>query len=228
MPARSYCAARKETMRPYTDFIPRNIAWYTATNWPNVTAAPTNADTPHQLWRDNGVLWEMQAAARKWWEPPPSLDLMPAREYTVFVFNADGTPALTPIDSKPFLATYTSLSVINTYREFAFRFPTGVPYTRQVTIPASQAGNLNFGGTRPANQYPVQIPSDTIFFLDNGAIVGQSYEQFIRDNQPPPLSDEQKVTLVLSTGARPDLNFTQKVGMFRQILMERPSPAPLI
>ena len=48
--------------QPYTAFIPHNIAWYTPTNWPNETAAPTNPNTPRQLWRDNSVVWVLVLA----------------------------------------------------------------------------------------------------------------------------------------------------------------------
>lgn len=210
-------------LRPYTDFIPRNIAWYTPTNWPNVTAAPTNSDMPRQLWRDNAVVWEAQGSG-KWWEPPKPLDQIAAREYTVFEFNADGTPALTPLDSPPFLETYQSKSVVDTYREFHFRFPLGVPFTKKVTVPAVQAGNLNFGGTLPGNPYPVEIPTDTVFFVENGLIVGQDYQGFIRENQPPPMTDEQKYAVIMSYGNRTDLTVSQKLGMFRQLLIERKTP----
>lgn len=210
-------------LRPYTDFIPRNIAWYTPTNWPNVTAAPSNPSTPRQLWRDNGVVWESQGTG-KWWEVAQPLDQLAPRTYTVFVFNTDGTPSLTPIDSAEFLATYSSKSAVETYREFRFRFPSGVPYTKQITVPASQAGELNFGGTLPATPYPVTVPTDHVFFVENGLIVGQDYQEFIRANQPPPMGDDQKYAVMGSIFARTDLSIPQKLGMFRQLLMDRPTP----
>lgn len=209
--------------QPYTAFIPHNIAWYTPTNWPNTTAAPSNPDTPRQLWRDNGVVWEAQSPT-KWWEPAVPLEQLAPRTYTIFAFNADGTPALTPINSQAFLQTYTSKSVVETYREFHFRFPAGVPYTKQITVPAVEAGNLNFGGKTPETPYPVQIPTDIVFEAKNGTIVGTPYQEWLKDNQPPPMTDEQQLALVAAYLGRQDFTAAQKKSMIRQLLMDRPVP----
>lgn len=157
---------------PYTALIPANIAWFTsAQDWIAKTGVgpQTNPSTPTQMWRDNAFGWG------SWWTTlggDPSYKVL--------------APGLTPIDSPEFLATYTSLDVVKTYRELSFLFPAGVPYLIDMVVPRAQAQVFNFGGTSPARGYPVILGSDLMLLPPgaDGVVMVQQYQEFAKENQP--------------------------------------------
>lgn len=164
--------------QPLTAIIPAGIWWcrdvaHAAEK--GIIGMPGRADKPKQFWRDNSAI-----NTGAWWETPA-----PTRTYKMLARNADGSPKLTPLFSPEFYACYTSLSVVNLYRQYAFLFEQGVPYLVPVTLPTEQAADLNFIGTNPATDYPLDLWANHMLDARTGTVMVWDYQEFAAANRVP-------------------------------------------
>lgn len=168
-------------IRPYVEVTPPHIKTFRdRADWGSQSAiAPSNPAAPMQFWADTS-LQGGQYNTFDW-----GAFLTPgSRAYRFIARDAAGKPKLTPINGKEFYATYgSSLSVINTYREFSFMFPLGVPYLVELQVPTTEASTVNVeGGTLPARDYPVEFRTDTMFVIDpkTGDVGVIQYQEFVK------------------------------------------------
>lgn len=203
--------------RPYTDNIPPNVSWYKdRKDWgmKNLNTAPSNPKAPMQFWSDASTHYG------NWWEAYTS---NAGRVYRFIARDANGKPLLAPIGSSRFFNTYaTSKTICDTYTEFAFMFPQGVPYLVYETVPTSEVATVNVeGGTLPARDYPVEFKSDTMFVLDaSGEAAVIHYQEFIKAargvvQQTP----EMKVQIIKSLCDAPQ-TAEQKLQAIRVVAQE--------
>jgi hypothetical protein len=185
-------------IRPYVEVTPPHIKTYRdRADWGSQSAiAPSNPAAPMQFWADTS-LQGGQYNTFDW-----GAFLTPgSRAYRFIARDAAGKPKLTPINGKEFYATYgSSLSVINTYREFSFMFPLGVPYIEEKQVPTSEASTVNVeGGTLPARDYPVEFRTDQMFVIDpkSGDVGVIQYQEFTKAARSVvTLTDDQKIATI--------------------------------
>lgn len=180
--------------QPYTSLVPKHIAWY-----PSVAdfaskggIAPIDNTKPQKLWKDNSPY----PSVSNFWGSLGGGD----REYRFIRRGVEGgpnvgAPALCPIDSPLFLATYTSLAVVNTYREFSYMFPQGVPYLISRKIPAEHV-DINLGSNGQTIDYPVELPSNIMLVVENGDVVAYDYQEFLRVAKPPEMPAADRLKLI--------------------------------
>ena len=209
---------------PYTHLVQSSVAWYPPhLDVFNGLGAPKDPTSPNKPWRDNSFL-----AGGNWWNPaPPATD----RVYRVIATDAQGAPLLTPIGSSDFYATYTSLSVVNVYKEYAFMFPAGVPYLVNLTVPARFATSMNFGGTEPGYGYPIALRSDFLLlppsFGADGTVQCIYYEDFLAQAKPRGLNYDQMIVVVRNVLAS-GLSSEYMVQQIRLAVQNSPTPDRLI
>lgn len=180
----------------------------------NLNTAPSNPKAPMQFWSDASTHYG------NWWEAYTS---NAGRVYRFIARDANGKPLLAPIGSSRFFNTYaTSKTICDTYTEFAFMFPQGVPYLVYETVPTSEVATVNVeGGTLPARDYPVEFKSDTMFVLDaSGEAAVIHYQEFIKAargvvQQTP----EMKVQIIKSLCDAPQ-TAEQKLQAIRVVAQE--------
>jgi len=185
-------------IRPYVEVTPPHIkAYRDRADWGSQSAiAPSNPSAPMQFWADTS-LQGGQYNTFDW-----GAFLTPgSRAYRFIARDEKGKPKLTPIGSQQFYATYSSSqAIVNTYREFSFMFPFGVPYLEEKLIPTNEANTVNVeGGTLPARDYPVEFRSDTMFVIDpkTGDVGVIQYQEFVKAARSVvALSDDQKVATI--------------------------------
>lgn len=164
-------------IRPYTDNVPSHISWFRdRAHWGSLSPiAPSNPAAPLKFWADNSLVFN------NFWAQFGQTSV-PYR----FLAREAGTgrPKLTPIGSREFYETYAeSISIVNTYKEFSFMFPQGVPFLVTQDVPTSEASTVNVeGGTSPALDYPVEFKTDTMFVVDpkTGNFGVISYQEFLK------------------------------------------------
>ncbi len=164
--------------QPLTSIIPPGIWWcrdvvHAAEK--GFIGMPGDRAKPKQFWRDTGAI-----NTGAWWDAPA-----PTRTYKMLARNTDGTPKLTPLFSPEFYATYVHLSVVNLYRQYAFLFPQGVPHLVPVTVPTEQAADLNFVGTDPAVDYPIEIGANHMLDARTGVVMVWDYQEFAAAHRVP-------------------------------------------
>lgn len=164
-------------IRPYTDNVPSHISWFRdRAHWGSLSPiAPSNPSAPLKFWADNSLVFNNFWA--QFGQSSVSYRFL-ARE------TGNGKPKLTPIGSKEFYDTYAdSLSIVNTYKEFSFMFPLGVPFLETREVPTREASTVNVeGGTVPVLDYPVEFRSDTMFVVDpkTGDFGVINYQEFLK------------------------------------------------
>jgi len=170
---------------PLTSIIPAGTWWcrdVADAAAKNIIGMPGNPARPKKFWRDNSV-------TAAWWMPS-------GQTYTMLARNADGSAKLTPVGSEAFLRSYTSLSVVNTYRQYSFLFPQGVPYTVQREVAAEDA-DLNFVGTDPAIDYPLSVWANHMLVIEGGQVVVYDYQEFARTKSvPATLTTDQRLMAI--------------------------------
>lgn len=204
-------------IRPYTDNVPPFIAWYRdRAHWGSLSSiAPSNPAAPIKFWADNSLVFN------NFWGQFGQSEV----PYTFLARDENGKPKLTPIGSPDFYATYQSLATVNTYKEFAFMFPLGVPYLEVKKVPLKEAATVNVeGGTLPAIDYPVEFRTDTMFLVnpktgDFGVI---HYQDFIREARSVvAASDEDKIRIIRSI-CDSTMPAKDKLGAIRVAVQEAP------
>lgn len=134
--------------RPITDFYPvwwvRDIAHAAEKNF---IGKPDYPNRRPKFWRDDMVLLRL-------WDTGP-------REYKVIARNDDGSVKLTPIGSKLYYDTYTSLNQTRVYEQYSGSFPAGVPYLEKMVVPEEDV-DLNFGGVGKPYDYPFKLEAGFI------------------------------------------------------------------
>lgn len=181
------------TTRPYYKLSP---AWITVDLFAK-PEYPSDASKPARLWRDNMLAQQAQALSFEWWAPAA---LPGTKEYRVIARNADGSPKLTPIDSPEFYATYALVpnsTVVTTYRAFKFKFPLGVPYLETVVVPCNDAKDENPLGSKPAIDYPIILPDDTMLIMGvSGGVEAVNYQEFAAANRPTMQTDDERLAAI--------------------------------
>lgn len=205
-------------IRPYTDNIPPHISWYRdRAHWGSLSSiAPSNPSAPLKFWADNSLVYN------NFWAQFGQSSV----PYQFLAREAGtGKPVLTPIGSREFYETYTSKSIVETYKEFSFMFPQGVPYLVTKELPTREASSVNVeGGTTPAVDYPVEFRSDTMFVLnpktgDFGVI---HYEDFIKAaREITKTPDVQKVETIKNICAS-TIPATDKIKAIRVVVQDAP------
>ncbi len=185
-------------IRSYVEVTPPHIKTYRdRADWGSQSAiAPSNPSAPMQFWADTSL----QGGAYNTFDWNSFLT-PGSRAYRFIARDASGKPKLTPIGSQQFYATYSSsLAVVNTYREFSFMFPAGVPYLEEKLVPTNEANTVNVeSGTLPARDYPVEFRTDTMFVIDpkSGDVGVIQYQEFTKAARSVvALTDDQKVATI--------------------------------
>lgn len=180
-------------IRPYTDNVPSHVSWFRdRAHWGSLSPiAPSNPNAPLKFWADNSLVFNNFWAQFGQTEVP----------YQFLARDSSGKPKLTPIGSREFFETYgSSKSVVETYKEFSFMFPLGVPFLETKNVPTREASTVNVeGGTTPALDYPVEFRTDTMFVVDpkTGNFGVINYQEFIKSaREVTKITDEQKVETI--------------------------------
>ncbi len=210
---------------PYTALIPGNIAWFRdESDWIARTGvgAPHDPARPYQPWRDNAFQWG------SWWTTLGD-------DSVTYRVLASG---LTPIDSPEFLATYANINsaVVAAFRQFAFLFPNGVPYLRDLTIPKSWAKSLNFAVSPPGvSQSAIPYPLDAgrlsnLMLLPpgpDGIVMAQDYQEFGRQNSPA-LTDYAAMLAVVDGIRKSGMSPKDQIYAIRVAVTQGQPPIPAI
>lgn len=199
--------------------IPASIGWVSSPqDWiaKHQVGYPSDTSKPTKLWADLGVQWFPQR-------------LFEIQYYTVLALNADGTPALTPIESDAAYKTYSS-TVMNTYREYKYNFPNGIPYVKTLGLMGVEAKDYNVvGGQNFAPYgYPIQVGTNQMLVIINGQIAVVDYQAYIKAVTPQiNYSDEDKVQMVTQILANTSMSASNKIAMIRKFIQNIPTPDPL-
>jgi hypothetical protein len=204
-------------IRPYTDNIPSHISWFRdRAHWGSLSPiAPSNPNAPLKFWADNSLVFN------NFWAQFGQTTV----PYRFLARDASGKPLLTPIGSKEFYDTYTSLATVNTYKEFSFMFPQGVPYLVTKEVPTQEASTVNVeGGTTPAIDYPVEFKDDILFLVDPktgnfGVIQYQEFVKFAREVTKN--TDPAKVETIKGICAS-GMSATDKIKAIRVVVQDAP------
>ncbi len=174
---------------------------------------PGDPAKPMQLWRDNAATY----SGGNWWEAPST-----TKTYKM-VARESGTVKGTGFGSAEFYATYTSLDVVGTYREFSFLFGPGrqyqIPYLVDVPIPKTEAAEPNFKGTLPARDYPVALSAHQMLTFDGTNLLVWDVMEFRAKHKPPAdMTPAQRVTVLagIINGTDDSVSKLQKVGLALQ------------
>jgi hypothetical protein len=207
-------------IRPYTDNVPSHISWFRdRAHWGSLSPiAPSNPSAPLKFWADNSLVFN------NFWAQFGQSSV----PYQFLAREAgNGKPKLTPIGSKEFFDTYgSSKSLVETYKEFSFMFPLGVPYLVTKEVPTQEASTVNVeGGTEPALDYPVELKSDTLFLVDPktgnfGVINYQEFVKFAREVTKN--TDPQKIETIKAICAAPAMSATDKIKAIRVVVQDAP------
>jgi hypothetical protein len=190
-------------IRPYVEVTPPHIKTYRdrADYGSQSAIAPKNPNAPMQFWSDTSL--QGGAGLLDYWSSflEPAATPQGTKAYKFIARDEKGKPKLTAINSRDFYATYeSSLSIVNTYREFSFMFPLGVPYLEEKQVPTTEASTVNVeGGTLPARDYPVEFRTDTMFVIDpkTGDVGVIQYQEFIKAARSVvTLTDDQKIATI--------------------------------
>lgn len=173
---------------------------------------PGDPAKPMQLWRDNAATY----SGGNWWEAPS-----PTKTYKM-VARESGAVKGTGFGSAEFYATYTSLDVVGTYREFSFLFGPGrqfqIPYLVDVAVPKFEAAEPNFKGTLPARDYPVVLGAHQMLTFDGVNLLVWDVMEFRAKHKPPSMTPAQRVTVLAGIINSTDdpVSKLQKVGLALQ------------
>lgn len=178
---------------------------------------PGDPAKPMQLWRDNAATY----SGGNWWDAPTASS--DTKTYKIVARSAIGNVLGTPFESREFYATYTSLDVVGTYREFSFLFGPGrqfqIPYLVDVSVPKSEAAEPNFKGTLPARDYPVALGAHQMLTFDGVNLLVWDVMEFRAKHKPPAgMTPAQRVTVLagIINGTDDPVSKLQKVGLALQ------------
>lgn len=185
--------------QPYTSLVPKHVTWFpdVATFARAGGVAPIDNSKPQKLWRDNSPY----PSVGNFWGSLGSQD----REYKFIARQHPGIAGsplkLAPIDSPAFYATYAASmaqrAVADTYREFSYMFPQGVPVLESVKVPTESAGiNLGLPIDGVVADYPIDLPSNIMLVVENGEVVAYDYQEFLRIAKPPEMPAADRLKLI--------------------------------
>lgn len=206
-------------IRPYTDNVPPHISWFRdRAHWGSLSPiAPSNPNAPLKFWADNSLVFN------NFWEQFGQSEV----PYKFLARDNFGKPKLTPIGSRDFFDTYgTSRSVVETYKEFSFMFPAGVPFLETKNVPTREAATVNVeGGTVPAIDYPVEFRTDTMFVVDpkTGDFGVIHYQDFLKSaREVTKNTDAQKVETIKGICAA-GIPAADKIKAIRVVVQDAPT-----
>lgn len=202
--------ALKDVVKHVTTAVPRGVAWFHETLKPwNGTGLPGDPRRKFKPWRDNDLVdsqggWNFSG---NWWDSIEGGSS--ERAYDFIAKDENGKVLLTPIESAPAYNTY-SQSALNSYREFKFMFPQGIPYVVKHTIDEDDK-EINFVGTRPGFDYPIKVESNQMLVVVEGAVGIVDYQEFNKNARPAVKTDEERIALVKKLVDAP-MNASDKVA----------------
>lgn len=169
---------------------------------------PEFSDRPKKLWRDNSLLW-----AGGFW----GFLNGGTKSYKVIARKLDGTPKLTPIESKEAYDTYSD-AAMRTYRENAFYFPNGVPFLEDVTLTNEVAQEFNFAENNILVDYPVDLRAGQLLEARGKDVLVWEYQDFAKAMRPPVNGATEVIAAVQAVIATQNMTPENKILAIRKLV----------